>query len=300
MSLAQHERAVKLAEKAGDRLGRLFGRLGTTEHPRGRITAAYRVARRVLATLKRTPQTGRLMVIDGAFSSLQGAVEAAARESLLAARDLGIEHAASTLAVYGIGLPDLPQYPAAERLGIEHATNASVNVLANVERQRRAAMTIVQSGGDLSLLLGDDGRAGMVTPGPVLRDAANWLAWSMAVALSISVEAGIANSGARLDFRQQAIAAIDQKTTNCCLKVHGQVAKLNEDFTLTGTPRFADKLPGPPFHWWCRTATALVLAEDANDALTRQMREAALEELQAQEISGKKTIWPSHARSGRR
>jgi hypothetical protein len=77
------------------------------------------------------------------------------------------------------------------------------------------------------------------------------------------------------------------------------VVGMDEDFTLTGTPRFADKIHDPPFHHWCRTAEALVLAQMAEDALTRQMREAAAAELKAREDGSREEIHPAHARSGR-
>jgi|FLYN01.1.fsa_nt_gi hypothetical protein len=58
-------------------------------------------------------------------------------------------------------------------------------------------------------------------------------------------------------YRRQAIAAIDHRTTQCCLNVHGQIVGMDEPFVLTGTPRFADAVMAPPFHWRCRTALAL-------------------------------------------
>jgi hypothetical protein len=50
-------------------------------------------------------------------------------------------------------------------------------------------------------------------------------------------------------YKKQAIAAIDQNTTDCCLRVHGQIQPLDKPFILEGTPRYADKVDAPPFHW---------------------------------------------------
>lgn len=52
---------------------------------------------------------------------------------------------------------------------------------------------------------------------------------------------------------KQAIAQIDANTTNCCLAVHGQVQPIDKPFKLTGTPRFANRMMHPRFHWRCRT-----------------------------------------------
>ena len=46
-------------------------------------------------------------------------------------------------------------------------------------------------------------------------------------------------------------------------------------FHLTGTPRFADDMKNPPFHWKCRTSQVLIKPEERNDELTQAMIEAA-------------------------
>lgn len=58
-------------------------------------------------------------------------------------------------------------------------------------------------------------------------------------------------------YQKQAIAAIDARTTDCCRRVNGQIQPLDKPFELRGTPRFADRLMQPPFHWNCRTVTVL-------------------------------------------
>ena len=46
MAVNAHLAAVRGAERTGRELQALFGRLGTVEHPRGRVLSAYRNARR--------------------------------------------------------------------------------------------------------------------------------------------------------------------------------------------------------------------------------------------------------------
>lgn len=59
------------------------------------------------------------------------------------------------------------------------------------------------------------------------------------------------------EVRKQAVAVISGNTTDCCLRVHGQIVDVDQPFELTGTPRFADRLMHSPFHWGCRTAITM-------------------------------------------
>lgn len=124
--------------------------------------------------------------------------------------------------------------------------------------------------------------------------------WTVAMGLAADAF-GRAGRRSRIVFRKQAIAAIDHKTTDCCLRVHGQVQDLNAPFVLTGRPRFASRMQGPPFHWYCRTATTLYTDEmERVGTPTQAMIEAAMAELLARQQTGRRVrIWPSHATSGR-
>lgn len=102
-------------------------------------------------------------------------------------------------------------------------------------------------------------------------------------------------------FQKQAIATIDERTTDCCLRVHGQTKPLDEPFKLTGTPRFADEIQDPPFHWYCRTSEALYHPEFEQFGIpTQQMIDAAQYELlQREKTRERVTIYPSHATARR-
>ena len=56
------------------------------------------------------------------------------------------------------------------------------------------------------------------------------------------------------ELKRQAVAVVQDRTTDTCLRVHGQIVGVDEPFTLTGQPRFADQMMVPAFHWNCRTA----------------------------------------------
>lgn len=77
-------------------------------------------------------------------------------------------------------------------------------------------------------------------------------------------------------YQRQAIAAIDRRTTPCCLRVHGQIVDLDQPFHLTGTPRFGDYVMSPPFHYRCRTAISLYHPRmESISPSTAQLRAAA-------------------------
>lgn len=102
-------------------------------------------------------------------------------------------------------------------------------------------------------------------------------------------------------YKKQAVATIDDRTTDCCLRVHGQIQPLDEPFQLTGTPRYADEVQDPPFHWYCRTAEALYHEEFEEFGIpTSKMQDAAEAELEARErTKTREVIYPSHATSRR-
>lgn len=100
------------------------------------------------------------------------------------------------------------------------------------------------------------------------RDGRQSTVGSLATILQLQIESGVwstanghlvrlADAVPNGQFQKQAIAAIDKRTTQCCLKVHGQIQNLDQPFVLTGTPRFADRIQNPPFHHRCRTAVSL-------------------------------------------
>jgi hypothetical protein len=104
-----------------------------------------------------------------------------------------------------------------------------------------------------------------------------------------------------VQYSKQAIAAIDERTTDCCLRVHGQIQPLDKPFELTGTPRFGSHMMNPPFHWYCRTATALYRPEMESTGLsTVDLVSAAKAEVLARKVTGKRVeIHPASGTSRR-
>jgi hypothetical protein len=85
------------------------------------------------------------------------------------------------------------------------------------------------------------------------------------------------------------------------LKVHGQVVGSEEKFHLTGTPRFADYVHAPPFHWNCRTAEVIYHSTmERFGVTTGEMRSAARAELDARRRTRRRVvIHPAYATSRR-
>lgn len=292
-----HEAAVKAALKTGDEMDRLIGRLGSAEHPRGEVLVAYRAANRGLAEELRN---GRPSGVAEVLAELRRSVRATAVATLAQAQTVGVTQGTAQAAVNGIGVQDIP--PALLAMQAP-STNPALNAwLASVDAQTQVATALVAGGADPSEILGDAERAGVLRAAPVIAEGARWLA-SVVSAAAVAVVGWLLSRAGREpeEWYHQAVAAIDERTTDCCLRVHGQVQPLSKPFQLTGTPRYASELDHPPFHWNCRSSEALIHRSQVGDDLTAEMREAARAELGARGPDGKSRvqIHPAHARSRR-
>lgn len=246
--------------KAVNDLGLLFGKLGTTAHPNTPTLTAYRVANKALReTLK---DGGGLAAVRDITRQLKASVKAGVTPVLAAAADQGYTNAARQLKIYKTPLPD-------DRPDLTLQIGSAYEVVHTTLQKQEAQITaLMLSGADSYLITGDDVRQGVLRASEVVMAAAFWAAalwWD-----SFSITAEQAGGG----YSKQAVAALDRRTTDCCLRVHGQIQPLNAPFTLTGTPRFADELDWPPFHNWCRTSGVLYKPEFDFD-LTERMRSSA-------------------------
>jgi hypothetical protein len=259
----EHEQAVRAALRAGDELKRLIDQLGNQAHPRGRMLAAYRQARRAMR------QAQSMTTVLDVLRELRATVEDVMRASLASAAQAGLDQARVELAVYG-----LPNTVARSQ-----PSQPMAAWMAQYDAQATAVQATWLTTGDMAQIVGDGERVGILSPAPVIREGARWLGIALLVAYAGATAEMLERTRRQEDFMRQAVAAIDERTTDCCLRVHGQVVGMNQDFHLTGTPRFGEYLRNPPFHWYCRSSTALVRREDANDPLSQQMRSAAALEI---------------------
>jgi hypothetical protein len=285
MARSAHEKAVTEAERTGELLKSLIGKLGTRQHPRGRILTAYRVARRALAS-----GDADLAVVAEVLNELRIRVEAIAQDTLWQAATGGVRQAERQIGLYSL--------PA----GLDAYTpvNELTAWMAAFDAQRAAILSTVASSGDMAAVLGDGTRVGLLSPAPIVRDGSKWMALAALTGLTTATWAAVDRAQAQEEFGKQAVSAIDERTTDCCLRVNGQVVPMQDRFVLTGYPRWADEMSGPPFHWYCRTATALVRMVDADDVLSKAMREAGRAELRARGVDDNRAvIHPASSRSRR-
>lgn len=255
------KQAVKAAERNVTQLGKLFASLGTKEHPRGKILSAYRQAHRALRDVLRREAYGEVREV---MAFLEADVSIAANDALEIAVAIGQSTAEKQLGAYDV------EAAIEEDPGIALMHDAWMNL---VRDQGLRSQALLLGGGDPVLVIGDKSRQGIVRAAPIISEGTRWLA--MAAALTWEAVVSRSAERAKVTFLRQAVAAIDERTTDTCLQVHGQVIEMEGRFHLTGSPRFADYMKDPPFHWNCRTSQVLVKAEERNDELTQAMIEAA-------------------------
>jgi hypothetical protein len=256
------EKCIQEALKSNDELLRLFNRMGSSEYQNGEILIAYRNAKRAVQIA--LAEDNKLDGLKDITGQLKRSVQSSVRSTLKDAQAMGADNAARQLRHYGI--KSLP-YVLGEFAG--QLDGGLDIVVSKVETQILTCEAILRSEVDDTLIVGDDTRQGILRPGDVLGAAAFW-----AAALAWDAWSQIVQKNSEDSFGKQAIAAIDNKTTDCCLRVHGQIQPLNKPFHLTGTPCFAEYLDGPPFHWHCRTSVALYLGE-FDDGITDRLKSSA-------------------------
>lgn len=293
---SNHKKAIDLALRANDDLKRLFDRAGNADNSRGKILVAYRTARLALAKQLRDHDSFGAVRTMG---DLRAMVLDSTGDLLKSAADQGAAQAKKQLDLYNI--PPSQNQNAQAGL-IQNSTAAVALEISKQEIALRAALA--QGDYNIAPMLGDgSARMGAIAPAPILLSLAYWIGTTALGSYLESIKNPVGGEHRRAGdeiFRRQAIAAIDERTTDCCLQVTGQIVKMDQEFILTGTPRYADHKMNPPFHWYCRTATALIHIEDVGDSWTKEIRDAARAELSARATQkDRKEIHPAHSTSRR-
>jgi len=257
------EKAIAAAVKSNDFQRQLFASMGTSEHPRGAVLSAYRNARRAMATALREqyPTSAAADVMQ----ALQRTVKVEMRELLQKALLGGLAEARLQLGFYKVDVPGTFNYTDL----LSQVDRAEGVITGNVVLQASVIDALIR-GGSAEMILGDGDRIGVLRPGDVLMAGAFWLSSTLWNSFSYTVNIYAKEK----KLQKQAIAAIDNRTTDCCLRVHGQIVDLDKNFKLTGTPRYADEMEWSPFHGWCRTSIALYDGT-FDDGITDDMHDAA-------------------------
>lgn len=258
--------SIQAALRTNRELGKLFAKLGTAKHPRGKVLMAYRNARRALGDVLGRQASLTLtyyLEVQEVMIGLRDSVRAVADTTLTAAVDLGWRQAEVEARVWELQ-PLMPYVN----------TTAMIETLIGiVEQQERVILATLATGADPAPILGDDTtNSGILGHGHlVTREGAHWLATAAGLALIGALKPAIESSGRA--WGKQAIAAIDAVTTECCLRVHGQIVPEDKPFHTTGSPAFAEYQDWPDFHWNCRTSGTVVPLNEADDDLTAMLLE---------------------------
>lgn len=250
-----HERSVESALKTVDQLGKLTDRLRAGPSP---INRAYRVVIRSL----RGNLHDTHAIID-ALETLEDSVRLASQGFYERASGIGLAQAKRDLKIYDLGEPE-----PVEDDGISEAV---VSALGLVEAQGNKVISVAKVGMGDEYILGDANRQGILAPTPILTEMAFWIT-------GLSVLSYLGSTKKMPDAVRQAVAQIDDDTTQTCRNAHGQVVEIDEKFHLTGTPRFADDMDATPFHRGCRTAIATILKKFLDPDVTSGMRDDAIEQ----------------------
>lgn len=267
-----HQRAVALALRTNDDLAVLFAALGNITNQRG-VWSIYALIADSLSA-----GVDDLTLLTQQLRRLQSLVSREIDSLLSESESIGVAAGVDLIGVYQLA----PVVGGAGGL-LNVARDA---VMAIVRAQSAAAIAQVVLGNtDIAQIIGDTTRIGILSYAPVAREAARWIAATTHTAQLETVTRSLGTQTTQ--YGMQAIAAIDERTTDCCLRVHGQVVAIDGEFVLTGTPRYADRMKNPGFHHWCRTSTALVRLDMAEDDLTRILRAAADAELAARAAKDK-------------
>ena len=279
-----HKSAIASALRSVARMDRLFARGGSL---RGTLVADYREARKAAKTLVESPAE-----LSATLSELRRNVLRDAADLFREAARIGRDQANADAANYGLPVP-------VANVIAEDLTSKALDVIAaELDRQRAALLGLSIAGSlDAERMIGDGTRAGLLSATSVLLASGLWIVSIYSGTYANAI--GHATRGTEGEFLKQAIAAIDSHTTECCLDVTGQTVALSGMFRLTGTPRFADRMTSPPFHWNCRTATATVRKSAADDSLTKDLIDAADHERRQRAAESKAKAFPVHARSKR-
>ncbi len=249
-----HLRVVNDAVRTNRKLASLAGKLGTKKNPNGKVLVIYRQLRRdikrVLDSDKSNDEKRREtdQILSVGTLALQGIIS----NTLTAAGDLGVDSASRQLSLYDIEATRFINQFTSVNSGVTAAMGAVTSQFDQVLAQ-------VTISADPAIIIGDAARQGILRPSPIVRNSFDVSAALTGALWIDKILSGL--EAQKQKFFKQAIATMDNRVTDTCLRVHGQIQPFDDPYRLVGTPRFADEIDAPPFHNHCRTSSALYLPE---------------------------------------
>ena len=266
MTEALHRKALEVAVEAQTDLTRILSSMGSRVRPDGVIYSAYSRARRLISANAQDKSA-----VEDIIANFRESIEAQIAALINAGADLGYDSADKSTEIYGLRTPkgSRGELPAIRR------TEAIAIAMGIVDTQLNSTRLLIASGNDdPETIIGTDQQPRHFNPAVTAREVSALVPALMLSAWDLYVSYAVTERGLPFDFYKQAIAALDNRTTDTCIGVHAQYQPVDDPFILGG--EFPGEKLYPPFHYWCRTVTALVLAQDVEDEMTELMRESAL------------------------
>lgn len=291
MSFATHKAEIQSALRVNRKLRAMQNGISPSKHPRNALTQIYRTTRRLIHNNFDDLQELRNILF--LFSST---VSMIIRPLMEDAAKLG-----SVAGLQSLDRRKISTIGASTAVSSPIVTPAIVAIKQIADSQVAQTISVAAIGGSVTTVIGDGvNSVGFFSQGILNKQINGFITAVTALSQFALWEQFIAQQIADDVYYKQAIAAIDQNTTECCLIVHGQFQPIDSMFELIGSPRFADLIENPPFHWNCRTATALVHASERFDSLTQEMIDAAASEIEARGDNDYRVeIHPAFATSSR-
>lgn len=281
MTTSPTQKAIRSGLRMNQRMGELFADIGNSANPEGRIATLYSDAR--FAIIGALAGGAALSVIQGILDRLKRDVQREIAAIFNSSINLGVEEARWQLELYNANVLG----------GINLSTekdSAMRVIMARFDAQHAAMLALLTVDASYEQIIGDENRNGVFNWLEIVEAVAYWAAFLVWQAYDNMIENSRNSVGNRIEnLFKMTVAVIDDRTTDCCLRVHGQIQPLDGMFKLTGTPRFADEMDYPAFHRYCRTGTVLYSPElDPGGVQRAKLLEETKQELKAREDAKKK------------
>jgi hypothetical protein len=267
--MTKHQEVVKLGLKYNIILGKIYNSLGSRSEPLKGISGVFEKYKLLLRFARNHKE--RLETVKQFRNEFSQVLETVLKTTLQASKEFTFK----TSQIYQIKVTE-PSKKISETV--------SKDLLKDFDSLVANILNAIALNISSERIWGNQNKKGLYNPAMLIRKTASMVHHLFEQSYMSSF---VFDDGDDVYFKQ-AIAAIDFRTSPCCLAVNGQVKPFDEPFELTRDPRYANKLDWPPFHDYCRTVVVLVLEEEINDSITAKIKSDSAVVLAAVEKSENK------------
>lgn len=245
--------SITHAREASFRLATLIAELSIA------LDLAYAEARKALEQgLEHNTQSLREREIRQTLNQLKSQISTLAENALQHAEAEGLSQARADAVLFGANV-------SLGLLTVEERANAQAALDADANRQIRLILALLlfgmssQPNRNFATVFGGKNRVGLFTPSPLVQSIDFWattLAQQAYDSGARKISEHLTEQGVTLG--RIAVLGTNHDHTETCLNVSGQIVGMTENFKLEGTPKYADEMFAPPFHYRCYTRVGLV------------------------------------------